>query len=138
MNCPKCNHQELVVETEKEITASVCIGCGYRTRSDYNVKNFEFQPTLVMMSEENKKMIWKDANTGLYWFPISFDIPNVGVLYPQGTAENMQWVYMPMIELNDKEKRQMPGKKERPDEIRKRTYDSSNLKEALKLLKVIE
>lgn len=138
MNCPKCNKDECIVETDADVTIYFCFGCGYRTRSDFNTKNFSFQSTITLMSIEQKKMAWKDSKSGLYWFPINFDIPTVGILYPQGDVSNIEWVYMPMMELTDKEMRKNPGKKERPDEIRKKIFTETNIKEALKLLKVIE
>lgn len=136
--CPKCNSEECAVETEDKIIAYFCLGCGYRTRSDFNIRNFEFQPTLIRMDEQIKKMVWKDYQTGLYWFPIDFNIPKVGILYAQGTVDAIEWVYMPMIELTDDEKKRYPGKKEIPDQARRKVFNSTNLKDALKLLKVIE
>jgi len=90
------------------------------------------------MDMRTKDMVWKDCDTGLYWFPISFDIPKIGVLYPQGTTAKLEWVYMPYIDLTDDEKRKNPGKKEKPDEYRKKTFKSTELKEAFKLLKIGE
>lgn len=139
MNCPKCYKENCIVDVVNDkTTAYLCFECGYRTMSDYNVKNFEFQPTLINMDSETKKMIWKDLKTGLYWFPISFEIPKVGVLYPQGDVDNMEWVYMSMIDLTDEQKRKYPGKREIPDEYSKKIFTKSNLKESLRLLKIIE
>ena len=138
MICPKCSKDDLIVEDNNTITYYLCIECGYRSNTDLNSKNFDFQPTLIRMTDETKKLIWKDTKTGLYWFPINFDIPKVGVLYPQGSVENIEWVYMPMIEMTDQEKKRYPGKKELPDSVRKKIFNQSNLKEALKLLKILQ
>lgn len=139
MNCPKCNKQECIIEDNNDIKSYFCLDCGYSTNSTYTTKNFEFQPTVINMNPETKKMVWKDSKTGLYWFPISLDIPKVGILFPRGDdPEKMEWVYMPMIELTEDQKKKYPGKKEIPDEYRKKIFNVSNLKEALKLLKVIE
>lgn len=135
--CPKCNKNECMTEKENDITIYLCTACGYRSQSDYVVKNLQFQPTIVRIDAETKQMIWKDTKTGMYWFPISFEIPKIGILYPIGVLENIEWVYMPMVELTDEQKRKYPGKKEIPDERGKKIFTQSNLKEALKLLKII-
>lgn len=138
MKCPKCNSEECISEQENDTIIYLCIGCGYKTMSTFNIKNLQFQPVLIKLSEETKKMIWKDTETGLYWFPVELEIPKVGILYAQGTVDNISWVYMPMIELTEDEKRKHLGKKEIPDEANKKIFTKENFKEALKLLKVIE
>ena len=138
MNCPKCNKQECIIEDNNDIKSYFCLDCGFSTKSTYHAKNFEFQPTIIHMDVDNKRMIWKDVSTGLYWFPISLDIPKVGVLFPQWEGEDIKWTYMPMMAVPDDQKKKYPGKKEIPDEYRKKIFNVSNLKEALKLLNVIQ
>lgn len=138
MKCPKCLKENLIVDTNKDITYYLCIECGYRSNTNFNVKSFEFQSTLTFLNADLKKMVWKDVKTGLYWFPVEFNIPKVGILYPEGDLDNISWVYMPMLELDDVMKKKYPGKKEIPDETQKKIIQKENLKQALRLLKIID
>ena len=136
--CPKCEKEECYVETQNDVVSYVCFSCGYYTKSTNAIKNLQFQSELIMMDADMKKMVWRCPKDLLYWYPITFQIPGEGVLYPEGDVNNLHWVYMPMIGLTEKEQRMNPGMKEKPDIYRKKIYTSENLKEALKLLKVIE
>jgi len=135
--CPKCDRNDCFIETENQITKYICVGCGYSTQSNYHIKNLEFQSTVYNLDKDLKKMIWISPKDFLYWFPLNFEIPKLGVLYPNGTVDDITWLYMPMIDLSDQEKKKYPNLKERPDEYRKKYFTIETLKEVLITLKII-
>ena len=137
MKCPRCNSDNCLADEKNKITMFFCVDCGYRTQSDYTIKNLLFQPTLIQMSKDDRHMLWKDPESGLYWFPCSFEEPN-GVLYPSGIEPNVVWTYMPMKSVPDEERVRYGGASTIPDETKKKVYDKETLKEALKILKIIE
>ncbi len=136
--CPKCGVNECYKENYNKEEIQFCLGCGYRTSEKNHVKYFEFQSTIINLDSKIKDMVWKDSKTGLYWFPSSFDIKGKGVLYPEGKLGDIKYIYMPMIRLDDEEKKRYPGKTEKPDIVFKKEFKENEFKEVCKLLELFK
>ena len=93
--CPVCGESKL----EHEETTSLCMSCGFMSSKGYNqtaqVEAFErTMPKLVVA------LRFLDRVTGQYWFPIIINIPDIGILFPDGTnVKDWYWSFARSIPI---------------------------------------
>jgi hypothetical protein len=96
---------------EKEAGTILCMECGFHThpnfKQEYRDKLEATMPKLI------KALRFNDKRTGLIWYPIVVNIPNVGILFPDGNSvENWKWSFAKIvpIPLHERMKYPIPNK----------------------------
>ena len=91
----------------------MCIESGFNTSELYSFRNnsphiekFEEQTTELI-----KKTKYTDELLGQYWY-LTTIVFQTGILYPDGTPDNIRWVYSPVVKISkdEQEKYPVPGK----------------------------
>mgnify|MGYP000947016233 FL=1 len=110
--CPVCgtNHR-LFVESDNHGEAKMCFNCGFMTHSRY-ISNSEFSSNI---EKQNPKIVnaLKIEHEGLNWYPSVINIPNKGIIYPEGTSiEDWKWTLARVIDIPifERIKYPVPGK----------------------------
>ena len=136
---PITKNKCVVVEADPgaNIQSYLCMESGYTTTdqlvndSDYLEKHEE-QLTELMLDAK-----YVDEQTNLVWYPTFMQMPG-GMLYPDGTANELTWKVAKVIDIFGEErlKYPVPGKEgeyftSRLDVDNANSYDSGNFKLAL-------
>tara|TARA_B100000287_G_C20607588_1_gene770699 strand:- start:316 stop:843 length:528 start_codon:yes stop_codon:yes gene_type:complete len=69
----------------------LCMGSGFMSHSDFT----EDSSTLKGLLSNSPKLVqdlkWEDEDTGLTWLPVTLNMGDMGIVYPEGTPENWVW-----------------------------------------------
>ena len=101
-----------LVEYDKNNGESrMCIESGYNTSELYrfdspHIEKFEENTTQLICESK-----YKDEELGQYWY-LTTIVFQTGILYPEGTPEDIVWVYSPVVTIDeeDRQKYPIPGK----------------------------
>jgi len=92
---------ELMIE--RTLISYLCVSCGYTTNSDLIIGS----PQLIQAIKESPKLVTDlaipDRERKLAWFLAVLNFPEKGVIYPDGSLDDWQWVVAPYEPLNEEE-----------------------------------
>lgn len=87
------------------------LSSGFWTNSLMTEDSNFLNEQLEKLPELHKSIQWKDPNTGLIWLPQTINIPEVGMIFANGTdASNWGWSAVKAIKLSKEEAKKFPIK----------------------------
>ena len=108
--CPVCKTNNIIEEKfksdNKELTSFLCLKCGYHSNSEYKIGTEILSKMLYNNNTQSQLIMdlsYFDENTELYWFPIVL-LKNNGAIFPEGTKEKWDWIYVPILDITEEEK----------------------------------
>jgi len=111
--CPLCESMNCFQEEHCEqngaiINSWLCMSCGYTSLSTY--KNHSKMLKIILNSSPQIIVNLKkyDDKRHVWWFPSIINIPNKGILYPEGSSTDWQWVYAPTVLISEDEQKNYP------------------------------
>lgn len=108
--CPVCGFTNCPVEPleEENHESYLCTECGY-TATTYNKKHSKVLKQLLDNSAQIiKDLKFFDEERLIYWFPAVINMPNLGILFPEGNEVEWQWVFAPVVQIPEEERQNWP------------------------------
>ena len=106
-NSPFTNKKSVVVEEYNGVETRICIDTGYTTNSQYKIGSEKIDEFESTTSELIRNLRYTDWKLGQYWYPTTVMFTN-GIIYPEGGLTDWVWVYAPIVELSEEEKKDYP------------------------------
>lgn len=105
------NKSVIVENTETGIETRICMDTGYTTNSNYKMDSENITEIEKSTSKLIKDLKYADHELNQYWY-LTTAMFSTGMIYPEGTPDSWNWVYAPILEINEheKEKYPIPGK----------------------------
>tara|TARA_R110002073_G_scaffold38161_2_gene109673 strand:+ start:1798 stop:2289 length:492 start_codon:yes stop_codon:yes gene_type:complete len=92
---------------ENGVETRICMDTGFTTSNEYTIgsdKVEEYEKTTAKLVKSLKHM---DTNLNQFWYPTTVMF-STGMIYPEGNEEDWEWVYSPIITMNEEESKQYP------------------------------
>ena len=142
--CPVCNTNNIIEETfeldKKDLISYLCLRCGYTSNTEYKLGSDLLNHMLHGSTDHSQLVMdihFMDENTGLYWFPIVL-IKTDGSIFPEGTKDDWEWVYVPIIKVSEEEKKEYGEEYDKRFAIdKKELFDKYDFLSACKKLGVL-
>jgi hypothetical protein len=109
--CPCCGsdacYERHSIDDVSEIKTWLCMTCGFTSHTQM-IEGSEF----VQLNEQNTAELIKDlkqVHEGLAWFPTVVNIPEKGMVFPEGRSiQEWHWKVVKAIPVADEEKEKFP------------------------------
>lgn len=95
IKCPQCDHYDVL----KEKDVQICMKCGFQTMKTYTVNSEQMKLMMNTSPKIVKSLMLYDNNLKQYWVPTIINIPDVGMVYPEGNENNWKWAYAPVVPI---------------------------------------
>jgi ribosomal protein L37AE/L43A len=106
--CPFCNSMNCFQEEYKTTKSWLCMNCGYTSLNLYKNHSSELKEILNSSPQLIIDLKKYDEERQIWWFLSVINIPNKGILYPEGTPEIWEWVYAPSVPIPEEERKDYP------------------------------
>jgi len=105
---PFTNNKSVIVEnTDSGIETRICMDTGYTTNSNYTLDSENITEIEQSTSKLIKDLRYEDKELNQYWY-LTTAMFSTGMIYPEGTPDQWNWVYAPIIEINEVERKKYP------------------------------
>ena len=106
--CPHCEGDFCYEYHHPQFVQWMCFNCGFGSNT-HMIKDSEF----VTSSKETLPELVKDLEftdpDGLVWYPSVINVPEKGMLFPNGgSKDNWWWTVAPLVEIKEEEKERFP------------------------------
>ena len=133
INCPKSGGDLCYrIEVTKDIVNYFSLSCGFWTNtlmvpeSDFYINQMEVLPEL------HKAISWLDKETGLVWIPNTTNVPDLGMVYADGSSsEEWAWAAVKAIPLQKGDKKISPDQTHKMDLKNVKHFKERDYMEAL-------
>ena len=133
INCPKSGGDLCYrIEVTKDIVNYFSLSCGFWTNtlmvpeSDFYINQMEVLPEL------HKAISWLDKETGLVWIPNTTNVPDLGMVYADGSSpEEWAWAAVKAIPLQEGDKKISPDQTHKMDLKNVKHFKERDYMEAL-------
>ena len=145
VTCPHCGGSNCFIEEYEDVESHLCMDCGYTTTSlniEGSVQMVDWESALP---ELVKVIKWVDPQTKLIWLPSTLNVPQKGIVFPDGiTAQDWKWRSAPVVSVSKEEQKKypIPGKpgefyKTKIDFSKSQLFDQSEFQNACKHIGLI-
>ena len=102
VDCPKSGGDLCYrIEVTPEITNYFSMSCGFWTNSLMTPDQDFYKEQWAVLPEIYKDLAWTDVKTGLTWLPNTVNVPELGMVYADGTDdENWGWAAVKAVKLD--------------------------------------
>ena len=109
-NCPHCNNTSVL----KEKDIKICLTRGFQTMTTYKDGVEQYETMKQTAPKIVKKLTFYDKKLEQYWVPTILNIPDKGMIFPEGNELDWEWSFAPIITipLFERIKYPIPGKKD--------------------------
>ena len=109
--CDRCGSDACYVqEVNNEIKLYHCYGCGFMANTAMKRDSEFFNQQMEVLPELYKELMGEDEN-GTIWMPSVINIPNVGMVFAEGTrADNWVWAAVKATPMSEEEKAKFKAK----------------------------
>ena len=105
---PFTNRVSVIVEKdEKAGISKMCMDTGYNTNSNLTIGNKQVEEFEARSPKIITSTRYEDKLLGQYWY-LTTIVMEHGMLYPEGTKENYDWVYSPVVKIPKDEQIKYP------------------------------
>ena len=99
---------DVIVEYDEKFRESrMCMVSGYTTSELYKVDSLDIEKIEKSTSKFIRDMRYEDKDLGQYWYLSTITTSN-GIIYPEGNKDHYEWVFSPVIQLTEEEKKEYP------------------------------
>ena len=109
--CDRCSSDACYTqEVNNEIKLYHCYGCGFMANTAMKRDSEFFTQQMEVLPELYKELMGEDEN-GVIWMPSVINIPNVGMVFAEGTrADNWVWAAVKATLMSEEEKAKFKAK----------------------------
>ena len=110
---PFTDDLDVIVEfDDKGRESRMCMVTGYTTSELYKFNSPDIEKIEESTSKFIKEMRYEDKVLAQYWYLTTITTLD-GIVYPEGNKDHYEWVFSPVIQLTEEEKKKypVPGKK---------------------------
>ena len=109
--CSRCGSDACYSqEVSKGIIIELCYGCGFQSNSVMTSGSQFLLEQMELLPELYKELMGEDEN-GVIWMPSVINIPNVGMVFAEGTrADNWVWAAVKATPMSEEEKAKFKAK----------------------------
>ena len=86
----------------------LCMTTGYMSTSHFKVGSVQLESELEKSPELVKALQQFDSERDIVWIPTILNIPEKGMIYPEGTIGNWKWCYASIVEISEEEQENYP------------------------------
>jgi len=104
VKCIACGNVTALEETYQNITSWLCVECGYTSNTGLVEDSME----LKLSPKTIQTLKIHDKKRNIYWIPSVVNIPSKGMLFPESYGKNIIWLYVPMVDIPEKEQKNYP------------------------------
>lgn len=110
VKCPHCEAEMCYEYHNPQYIQWMCFNCGYGSTS-HMVKDSDFvKSSKEVLPELIKDLEFTDEND-FVWYPSTINIPEKGILFPNGSnKDNWMWAVAPLTLIKKEEKARFPKK----------------------------
>jgi len=110
VKCPHCEAEMCYEYHNPQYIQWMCFNCGYGSTS-HMVKDSDFvKSSKEVLPELIKDLEFTDEND-FVWYPSTINIPEKGILFPNGSnKDNWMWAVAPLTLITKEEKSRFPKK----------------------------
>jgi len=90
------------------IESYLCMKTGFSTNSKLKIGSSELTEELNKSPELIRAVQFYDEDLDLVWIPTIMNIPNVGMLFPEGNLEGWGWSFAPIVDIPEDEREKYP------------------------------
>lgn len=107
IDCPKSGGNLCYkIEISKDITNYFSLSCGFWTNSLMKPESDFYKDQMELLPELYKDLAWLDDKTGLIWIPNHTNIPDLGMVFADGTStDEWAWAAVKAIPLGKDDKK---------------------------------
>ena len=107
IDCPKSGGNLCYkIEVSKDITNYFSLSCGFWTNSLMTPDSDFFKDQMGLLPELYKDLAWLDNKTGLVWIPNHTNVPDLGMVFADGTGiDEWAWAAVKAIPLGKDDKK---------------------------------
>ena len=104
---PFTGKKSVVTEEYNGVETRICMDTGFTTNSEYKTDSDRIEEFESTTSELIRNLRYTDEQLGQYWYPTTVMFTD-GIIYPEGGLTDWMWVYAPIVELTEEEKKDYP------------------------------
>ena len=133
INCPKSGG-DLCYQTEinKDITNYLSLSCGFWTNTLMEKDSEFYNEQISTLPELHKDISWEDPSTGLILIRHTINIPEVGMIFANGTdVEEWGWAAVKAIPLEEGDEALVEGQTHKMDMPNLKTFVERDYIDAL-------
>ena len=134
IDCPKSGGDLCYkVEVNNNVTNYLSLSCGFWTNSLMKEGEEFFEAQMSELPELYKDILWKDPETELVWLPNTINLPEVGMVFADGTdKDNWEWSAVKALEIDENEKDKFPeGQTHKMDMTNAKKFKKKDFMDAL-------
>jgi hypothetical protein len=107
IDCPKSGGNLCYkMEVTKDITNYFSLSCGFWTNSLMKPGTDFYNDQIELLPELYKDISWLDEKTGLVWLPNNTNVPDLGMVFADGTGKDeWAWAAVKAIPLGKDDKK---------------------------------
>ena len=107
INCPKSGGDLCYkIQVNEDITNYFSLSCGFWTNSLMTPDSDFFKDQMGLLPELYKDLAWLDNKTGLVWIPNHTNVPDLGMVFADGTGiDEWAWAAVKAIPLGKDDKK---------------------------------
>lgn len=117
IDCPKSGGNLCYkIEVTKDITNYFSLSCGFWTNSLMKPESDFYKDQMLLLPELYKALSWLDESTGLVWLPNNTNVPDLGMVFADGSsADEWAWAAVKAIPLGKDDKKLTPDQTHKMD-----------------------
>jgi len=103
INCPKSGGDLCYkIEVSADITQYMSLSCGFWTNTLMKAGSEFYDEQMGLLPELYKDLAWLDTSTDLIWLPTNINVPELGMIYANGSnPEEWAWAAVKAIKLDE-------------------------------------
>ena len=133
ITCPVCydtNH--CFEEIQETFSSYLCFRCGFMSDSRYEIGSFKLTENLKNSPKLVRESKFEDKSRNIVWFPSVINMGKLGMIFPEGTAENYSWKYAKVIDIPKEEQPLYDNHTQRLDIENAKTFEQYEFIKACK------
>jgi len=104
INCPVCyDTNQCFEEMQKEYSSYLCFHCGFMSDSRYEIGSLQLIENLKKSPKLVRETKFEDKARNIAWFPSVINMGELGMIYPEGTADKYVWKYAKIVPIPKEE-----------------------------------
>lgn len=136
--CKRCKGSFCYKQTFADKTETwLCMSCGFTTVSTMKAGSDQLKQLYTTMPDLYRELLFEDDEQ-LVWFPATITVPEVGMVFIDGTnAQDWKWTYAPIVPIAEDQRSKYPkDQTHKVDLLNANTYEQTHFMLALAALQL--
>ena len=100
ITCPVClDTNQCFEEVQETFSSYLCFRCGFMSDSRYEIGSLQLTENLKKSPKLVRESKFEDTNRNIVWFPSVINMGSLGMIFPEGTADDYVWKYAKVIDI---------------------------------------